>query len=200
MHITRLIGHALSAAVRRDGTADNLQQSALEEGRALASDLARAAPVARGHTPDAMLLDTLSAKILGAWLQNRHQTLYPLAMNLRNMPEAHSTLIFAAVAGALRMAGVAPEDHAPRLERWLAGVGASDSHRTALAAAHAAPPALYETVEHLLDAHLGPFAFAACLAALDQRVTTNRLFLEFLAARLGLPSDMSRSLAQRYRL
>jgi len=34
---------------------------------------------------DDMLVQALSSKILHGWLQNRHQTLYPLTLNFRNL-------------------------------------------------------------------------------------------------------------------
>ena len=198
----RMLGHLLSASVRRDGTAPMLQREALDEGRAIAADAARASGPVRpvSLTPEAMLLDSLSGKVLGAWLQNRHQTLYPLAMNLRNVAPDQIVILLDVAAVALLATGSAEPHRVERVHSWLTTVGGNDAHRDALAGALQAAPALHSLIARVLDAHLGPFGYAVALAALDQREAVNRLFLEFLATRLGLPSDMSRSLAQRYRL
>jgi hypothetical protein len=192
----------LSASVRRDGTAAMLQREALQEGRSIAADVARAAGPARpiALTPEGMLLDSLSGKVLGAWLQNRHQTLYPLAMNLRNIPAEQIEILLDVAAVALLATGVADPARLGRVHAWLVTVGGTDAHRDVLSAAVASAPTLHSLIQRVLEAHLGPFGFAVALAALDQREAVNRVFLEFLAIRLGLPSDMSRSLAQRYRL
>ena len=197
-----MIGHLLSASVRRDGTAAMLQREALENGRTIAADVARASGPLRpvSLTPEAMLLDSLSGKVLGAWLQNRHQTLYPLAMNLRNVSPDQIGILLDVAAVALLATGSADAHRVERVHAWLATVGGNEAHRDALAASLAAAPTLHSLTGRVSDAHLGPFAYAVALAALDQREAVNRLFLEFLATRLGLPSDMSRSLAQRYRL
>ena len=200
--IGRIVGHVLSASVRRDGTAPTLQREALQEGRSIAADFARVTRPTRpiALTPEAMLLDSLSGKVLGAWLQNRHQTLYPLAMNLRNVSSDQTAILLDVAAVCLLATGTADEVRLGRVHAWLATVGGTDEHRRTLSAAVASAPTLHSLLRRVLDAHLGPFGFAVALATLDQRESGNRLFLEFLAIRLGLPGDMSRSLAQRYRL
>ncbi len=56
----------------------------------------------------------------------------------------------------------------------------------------------------LLDAiqaaNLGSYAYAASLLALNQRNIVNRLYLDYLAARLGIPGDVVASLNRRYRM
>ena len=186
-----LRGHTLAAELERDGAAPMPAPPA-----APMPDLRRRLAM----LPETALIDALSQKILGAWLQNRHQTLYPLAMNFRRLAPATASLLVQVVAVALHASGAPSAASRERARDWLRSVGASDGHATALEEALDAPPALHEVLGTVGAEHAGPFAYAVALASLDQREIVNRRFLDYLAARLALPSDMARSLAQRYRL
>ena len=202
----------LSLASDRDGTAATLQAEALAKGAALAAlpeFESNAAPRRLLASSAGGVTETLSQKVLDGWVRNRHQTLYPLTMNFRTLPAAAAGLLIAAAAAALRAGepdrggtGGTGSDRADldRATLWLRTVGADDRQVQALADAFARPPALHELLDAVLAARLGPQAYAVALASLDQRPRVNRLFLDYLAARLAIPADVARSLAQRYRL
>lgn len=225
--LRRLAGHLLTSTIRRDGTATALELDPLADGprgagalQAVAGGLSLATldrvgpdgalPLEDG--PPAphrarlasssydLLMVGLSGKILGSWIQNRHQTLYPLAMNFRNVPAGHVALLLDLVAVSLLATGPADLARMDRIYTWMKGVGGGDVHAVQLAYAIDHAPALHVLIAQLHEARLGPSGFAVALAALDQREAVNRLFLEYLAERLGLPSDMARSLSQRFRL
>ena len=198
-----LLGRRLARALNRDGQASALQSQALAEGSQLAEAVA-AGVTSRGRRravpARAEVEAALAQKVLGAWLQNRHQTLYPLALNLRNLQPIQVALLLDMVAAALLAGAGVSAEAVERAGAWLASVGASPAQRASLGAALAANRPLPPLLDAVLAAHLGPFAYAVALAAVDQRQMVNRLFLDYLAVRLAIPGDVARSLAQRYRL
>ncbi|WP_298957507.1 DUF533 domain-containing protein [uncultured Methylobacterium sp.] len=149
----------------------------------------------RADQADAIVRDALSQKVLRAWLQNRNQTLVPLALNLRNLDAGGRALVVQAMAAALAAAGqdgAAPGD-------LLARIGAGEAERTLLAAARAQEPGLGGLLDAVRARDLGAYAYAASLMVLDQRRRVSRLYLAFLASRLSLPEDVVSSLDRRYR-
>lgn len=144
------------------------------------------------------LLEILARKTLGAWMANRHQTLFPLAINLRRLEPAQAELLAQAIACAMLAAG-SDAARLPEVRAWLRTVGGEETMAALLDAALAAPLPLPTLLDRIEAAKLVPQAFAVALAAVDQREPANRLFLDYLAARLRVPGDMARSLAQRFR-
>ncbi len=197
-----MIGRLLGRALNRDGQAAALQADALAEGARLAQEAVAAAGQHRRRppVPHSVLQMAVAQKVLGAWLQNRHQTLYPLALNLRTMDAERVGLLLQVVAAALWASGPPNAAEVDRVSGWLGSVGADSVRRASLPGLLEAPQPLPALLEAVLAARIGPFAYAVALAALDQRQLVNRLFLDYLAARLAIPTDVSRSLAQRYRL
>lgn len=177
-----------------DGQAPAIQATALAEGAARARDLDRR------QTSRDLVEEALAQKTLAAWISNRHQTLYPLAINLRRFDAAETRLLAATVAVALLAAGEgASAAQTEILRSWLRTVGGDEGFAALVDAAMADPPALSALLAALEQARLGTTAFSMAIAAVDQRLPANRLFLDYLAARLAIPGDVARSLAQRFR-
>lgn len=150
--------------------------------------------------PRAELDDRLAAQVLQAWLQNRHQTLFPLTVNLRNIPPDHATTLLRAMAAALTASPSGIEARLPKLDAWIEGAGGGEPERRGLRDALAAPPALGPLLAEVQDAKLAPLAYAASVAALDGAEPVNALYLDYLAARLALPPEVVRSANRRHRL
>src|SRR4051794_41770553 len=62
----------------------------------------RERPLAR---PRAIVEESLAQKVLHAWLQNRHQTLYPLALNFRSLRPEEVGLVVHGMAAAITADG-----------------------------------------------------------------------------------------------
>ncbi|GEP02929.1 hypothetical protein MOX02_09670 [Methylobacterium oxalidis] len=172
-------------------------------GRSLPDEEAPRAEPAAGRTvgarPDARtpVIDGIGQKVLHAWLQNRHQTLVPLTLNLRSLQPEERALVLRVVAAAVAAGGRAPD--LDLADAALARIGARDEDRRALRAALEAGEArgLYEAVQ---AAGIGTVAYGAALLAVDQRSRLNQLFLAWLAARLAVSDDAAASLHRRYRV
>jgi hypothetical protein len=149
--------------------------------------------------PHAMVLEALSQKVLNAWLQNRHQTLYPLTINLRRLEAPQAELLIQVVAVAMTAAGPAQPAAMERISAWLASVGANSEQLEVFACAAMHPPPLTR-LDAVREADLAVYAYAMSLVALDQGEAVNRLFLDYLAARLAVPTNMLQSVNRRYRM
>ena len=149
--------------------------------------------------PQDILVRSLSQKVLNGWLQNRHQTLVPLAMNVgRLLPEQVDILVnFAAVA----VLGGSSSHDAGRnsVTRWLRSIGAQSGAIEAFDAAIEGPRPLSLLLQAVRDHELGPYAYAGAVVASDQREPSGWLFSNYVAARLALPADAVRSIDRRYR-
>jgi hypothetical protein len=149
---------------------------------------------------DTEITEALSAKVLHGWLQNRHQTLYPLTVNLRTLEGRQPALLAQVMAVAL-LSGTAPPE-AARIEpaaAWLGSVGGDETAREALRTALELPPPLSRLLWDVSKEGLSAYAFIAALVGADSRDAAARLFLDYLAARLALPPDIVRSARRRYR-
>jgi uncharacterized membrane protein YebE (DUF533 family) len=163
----------------------------------MAAGLRRPRPLA---SPGAVVVaESLGAKVLHAWLQNRHQTLYPLAVNFRTIEPGQAALLAQMMAVAL-LADAPPLDpaQAEAAAAWLRSVGADDAAQAALRAALEAPPPLSRLLHEVQQADAAAYAYVVALAA-GGRDLASRLFLDYLAARLGLPASVVRSANRRYR-
>lgn len=150
-------------------------------------------------TPMTPVRDAVAQKLLLGFLQNRHQTLYPLSINFRTFDDAGSALLMRVVAVSLLAGGTSASAMTERVDGWLNKTQGGERERATLAAALADPQALSTLLAEAASAKLGAASYAVALAVLDQRQSVNRRFLEYLAVRLAVPSDIARSLAQRYR-
>ncbi|HJS87936.1 MAG TPA: DUF533 domain-containing protein, partial [Acetobacteraceae bacterium] len=150
--------------------------------------------------PRAVIAESLSEKVLHGWLQNRHQTLYPLTVNLRALQPSHAILLAQVTAVALLAGTEAPEaEDVEAVSSWLGTVGGDGATDAALRAALRAPPALSVLLHDVQQANLTAYAYVVALVAGVSRDPAGALFLDYLAARLGLPTNVARSANRRYR-
>ena len=178
-----------------DGEAPALQQLALAEGTAAVRP---ATPTHRPiPRPESVIEASLAQKVLFGWMQNRHQTLYPLVLNLRNMNASEKQVIVGAIALALQ-AGEPDDPPAQRAETWLRSVGGGDGEIAALAEVRRAPCPIDAFVASIRGAGQGPQAYAASVGALSRRELVNRRFHDYFAARLGIADEVARSMNRRY--
>ena len=201
-----LLGRLFFFPSQRDGQSDLLERQALgteeEPDPPDAAPLPAAAPRRHGGAPEPrwVLRDVLASKTLGAWLANRHQTLFPLTLNLNVVDSDGRALLVRIVAVSALADGAAPSlIEREHLWQELAAVGAGEAERAAFEAELAAPTPLPPLLRALQDAHLGAHAYAASLLALDRRAGTDRTWLDYLAARFGLPPEVVVGLQRRRR-
>ena len=181
---------ALFSRGEPDGEASALQQLALQEDGAIRPAGHR--PIPR---PESVIEASLAQKVLFGWMQNRHQTLYPLVLNLRNMDRGERMLIVGAIALALQAGEHDPADQ--RAEAWLCSVGGGDEV-AALAEARRVPLDINAFAAAVRSAGQGPQAYAAAVGALSRRELVNRRFHDYFAARLGIADEVARSMNRRY--
>jgi hypothetical protein len=201
-----LLARLFAFPPQRDGRSELLERQALgteeEPDSSDPAPLPAAAPRRHGGAPQPrrILQDVLASKTLGAWLENRHQTLFPLTLNLGVVDPAGRGLLVRIVAASVLAAGAAPSmAERERLWQELVAVGASEAERTAFEAELAVPAPLLPLLRALQEAHLGAHAYAASLLALDRRAGTGRAWLDYLAARFGLPPEVVVGLQRRRR-
>ena len=150
---------------------------------------------------DRVLLDGLAEKVLHGWLQNRHQTLYPLTVNLRQLDPAQGAALARWLAVSM-LSNRPPTDGADRraaTRAWFASVGADAALLATLDDALAAPPALSDALASIADLGLSAYAYVLALVALDPMEPASLPFLDYVAARLALPTTVVRSATRRYR-
>ncbi len=143
-------------------------------------------------------LRVLSAKLLGAHLANRHQISYPLALDFRTLSEEDRDLLLDAATLASVSGGEGEavlEGAAARLARQ----GADEAMLERLRLRSADPPALNAIVARARRLDRAAHVYAASLLAAGSRSAPGRLYLSFLAARLGLSGEVVGSINRRYR-
>ena len=194
--LQRLMGRA-----PHDGGAHVLEAHAtgLDGGIGQGVALGASAGRQRNHLPadpQALILASLGQKILHGWSQNRHQTLFPLTLNLRTLAPEARDLVLRATAAA--MTAVLPLTSPEPIRAWLATVGATEADIGKLDQALGSPEPLAPLLDALLTAHLGPYAYAVSLATIDRHTQAGPLYLEYLAARLAVPANIVKSVNRRY--
>ncbi len=204
--LSRLFG-AAEPGGERDGQATELEAHAtgvspatLDGSIAPAAEASRSRRQRRLALPRAIIAESLGEKVLHGWLQNRHQTLYPLTVNLRALDARRAVLLAQVMAVAL-LAGAAPPDagQVEAASSWLGTVGGDEPALAALRAAVEAPVPLSTLLHEIQRANLAAYAYVVALAAGPSRDPAGQLFLDYLAARLGLPTNVVRSANRRYR-
>jgi uncharacterized membrane protein YebE (DUF533 family) len=173
----------------RDGESDLLSKQALELAP-VPSAAPRRRPLA--HPPQRQLQEEVAAKMLHAWLQNRHQTLFPLALNLRNLEPEQRLLLVQAMAASATMAG----GNEASLAGLLPSIGGDAAERAALAEAVRAPPPLPGLLQALQRAGIGAHAYTVALLA-SQGGRAGQAWLDYLAAFFALPAEVTRDLQRR---
>ena len=144
------------------------------------------------------ILDAVGQKVLHGFLQNRHQTLMPLSVNLAALAGAERVAVarFAAVAA---LAGGAAE--APRPVRaWLAASGADEETLATFEDALRTPPPLTVALAGLTTPETDLIAFILCLVAARESGPAASAFADYVAAARALPSTLVRAAERRYRV
>jgi hypothetical protein len=146
--------------------------------------------------PRRLLAESLALKLLDAWLQDRHQALFPLTLDFAALDERSRWLLVQMAAAAALADGkaTAPE----RVQDALASAGAGEAERRLLPEALANPAPLATLLREVQAARLEAHAYAASLIALDRRGRANRAWLHYLAVRLGLPAGIATALHRRH--
>ncbi len=201
-----LLARLFGEPPQRDGQATALEAhvtgvaSGLVEadgaGRPGAGGSRRQRPLA---LPRESLTESLAQKVLNAWLQNRHQTLYPLTVNLRTLDAGRAALLARMMAISLVAGARAPGERIEAALAWLGQAGGNEEVQRALRAALDAPEPLSAVLREVQDAGLTAYAYVVSLVATDPRDDAGQLFLDYLAARLALPANVVRSADRRYR-
>lgn len=145
--------------------------------------------------------EALGAKLLHSWLQNRHQTLMPLSLNMAVMaPRQREGLaqILASMLLAGRPAAEAGEA-APKLREWLAGLGADAAALRSFDQALQSPLPLNVVFETAQADELTIYTYVATLMASDARFPVSVMLCDMVQARFDLPTAMVRSAIRRYR-
>jgi hypothetical protein len=154
---------------------------------------------AQGGGDDA-LLQAVSAKILHGWLQNRHQTLYPLTLNFRVLRAEQSRVVAHMLATSLLCArpGAAVDLSAKPARVWLTSLGADAATVAAFDTALDHTPPLHAVLEQVIAQDVAVYAYVAGLIAADPRYPAGARYLDYLQAWLELPTSIVRSASRRY--
>ena len=149
--------------------------------------------------PAEILDRALAQKVLNGWLQNRHQVMLPLTFRLGRLGAEAVEVLMRFTATALLDASQADEAARRGVERWLGEIGADEAALATFRAALAAPTASSTLLKAVRAQGLEAYAYAAAVVAADLRDPAGYFYASYVAARLGLPADMVRSIDRRYR-
>ena len=197
MAIPRLLHRLLDNANDRDGRA-----RALEPPVAMArlGGAADAPPAERRIPPPPQpVAEGIAVKLLAGWLENRRQTLIPHTLNFGALPETQAQMLLRLMAAAAQADGQVDPNEERQIGQALERFGAGAEHEAELRRALAEPVALGPLLAEVRAVGLSSHGYAAALLAVNRASRVNQLFLDYLAARLGLLSDVAESLASRYR-
>ena len=149
----------------------------------------------------AVISDALSAKLLHGWLQNRHQTLMPLTLNLSLMTSEQQEYL-AGISASLLLAGRSADDaaeFAPVMRSWLSGLGGGTTALAAFDRAIEAPMPLNVIFEMAQASELTIYTYVSALMASDPRFPVSVMLCDMVQARFDLPTALVRSAVRRYR-
>ena len=149
--------------------------------------------------PPQPVTEALAAKLLGSWLENRRQTLIPHTLNFGVLRPEQARLLLQLMAVAAQADGQVDQNEERQIPLALERFGAGEAHSQELRRALAEPPALGPLLAEVQVAGLSSHGYAAALLAVNRTTRVNQLFLDYLAARLGLLPDVATSLQSRYR-
>lgn len=170
----------------------------LEEAIAATDALARSDPGERQerHDPVAAVLAT---KLLGAHLANRHQISFPLTLDFRSLTDDEAALMMDVAGCAILADGQANPATLRQGEERLARLGASGSQLARLKRAVDDPRPFEEIVARVRAADRAPYAYAVSSLTAGSRATVGHLYLNYLAARLGLTAATVAGINRRFR-
>ncbi len=195
--LDRLIGTALGRPASGRGEPSPAGPPAsLPPGPTAAARARDDAPGDEATGLDPGIVGVLAEKVLLAWLRNRHQLLFPFALDLRRLDRDRAGIVVDAMVAAAHADGSVDPKERARLAGALRLVGPSGIEGADL---DAPPKPLNAILAGVRDVQAGALVYAASLMAVDQRKPVNRLYLRYLAARLQLSDELVASLEQRYR-
>ncbi len=187
-----LLGRLLASTGNRDGQARSPEP--------LANHLAKTDPVPRpASDPERTVQEAVATKLLEGWLSNRNQTLVPHTLNFAALAPHQASLLVAIMAAAAQADGQVSATEARQIPVALGRLGADDEVARQLEAALHVPQPLGSLLAQAEENGLTTHAYAAALLAVERRNRTNRAFLRYLSARLGLSPEVASSLERRYR-
>lgn len=169
------------------------------------SEDVKIAPTPQGRraklgSPAAIIqMETVGQKVLNAWLQNQHQTMFPLVVNFRNIDQASAVAIARLMAVATLAGGAGTGSSAHEAERWLKNVGADDAILDVYRSGLAVPMPLSEALEAVIKSGAASLAYVAAIVATRRRQRADEVFVDYVATRLELSSETIRSADRRYR-
>ena len=148
---------------------------------------------------DPGIVCVVAEKLLGDWLRNRYQLLFPFALNLRQLEGGQPELLIHAMLAAAQADGSFDGREHERIEGVLAQMNPRQGDERLLKQAAENPRPLNEILRQVQEVRTAALIYAASLMAIDQRKPTNRYYLKYLASRLQLSEELVGSLEQRYR-
>lgn len=183
----------------RDGQAQELVAVALETtaGQIAGQEDVETAESRRSR--ETLLHTSLSSKILGAHLDNRHQTSYPLTIDFRSLNQNDGDLLLDAMSASILADGRSDNARIANAMARLKALGGKEREAARLAGVIASPRPLSTILPAILSANIAAHAYAISLIALPHPSGTARLYLNYLAARLALSQEVTASLNRRYR-
>lgn len=149
----------------------------------------------------AVIQDALSVKLMHGWLQNRHQTLMPLTLNV-GMLSTERRAALARILASFLLVGRPPletADFAPTLRSWLGSVGGDVDTQIVYDRALSSPLPLNEAFDIAQNMDLTIYAYVAALMASDTRYPVSVMLCDMVQARFDLPSAVVRSAVRRFR-
>jgi uncharacterized membrane protein YebE (DUF533 family) len=149
---------------------------------------------------DESIVEVLAAKVLIDWLRNRQQLLVPFRIDLQKLDPAQVSLLLHALINAAQADGATDGKDRERVQAALVALNAAEDQRSVVDRAIGHPRTLAQTLNEAKDVQTGALVYAASLLAVDRRKLVNRQYLRYLAARLQLHKDLTRSLEQRFYL
>jgi uncharacterized membrane protein YebE (DUF533 family) len=140
-----------------------------------------------GHAP--VLLRTIAHKILNTHLERREQLLEEAAADLQTVEPDEARIMILAMVAAAHADGAFDDSERARIRAAMHNSSIPIEDRAALEADFGEPPGL----EGLLRQVDGPRSalrfYVASMHAIDRSRSVSRLYLAYLAQRLGLAAD-----------
>ncbi len=203
-YTSELLTQMVRTALGRSGVSTEPSMPPLRADVPLASDAgthpnSRAPDDSSGSEADPGIMCVLAEKILGAWLRNRYQLLFPFSLDLRKLDPRQANLFLQAMIAAAQADGAFDGKEHSRIEGTLGLIDPDERETAFFEQALRQPKPLNEILRDVRDVESSALVYAASLMAVDQRKPVNRYYLKYLAARLQLPEELTGSLEQRYR-
>jgi uncharacterized membrane protein YebE (DUF533 family) len=154
------------------------------------------ARAARGQGP--ALRAVLARQLLDAHLRRRHQAMEGETANLAALDPEEAELLLRAMIAAGHADGVVDDLEGARIRRALTRTPLDEATRAALEAELASPGPLEAVLRRVKDPQTAARVYAVSVRTVRRGEATNRSYLDYLAHRLSLPSDVVVRLNRRW--